>query len=224
MSQAGRPIRTFGRMRSRPLKPGRAALMAVLLPKLTVPMTPFEPLTLAPGVAEVWLEIGFGGGEHLAAQALERPGVLMIGAETFVDGVASLLRHVEAKALSNVRIHAGDARTLMAVLPPRSINRLFVLFPDPWPKARHRGRRLIQGPFVEEAARIMKPGALALFATDWADYAENMLTDLLTSPDFRWTAKSAQDWRDPPAGHTATRYQIKRLGDCAPIWLEFERI
>src|ERR1700683_4298731 len=109
MSQAGRPIRTFGRMRSRPLKPGRAALMAVLLPKLTVPMTPFEPLTLAPGVAEVWLEIGFGGGEHLAAQALERPGVLVIGAETFVDGVASLLRHVEAKALSNVRIHAGDA-------------------------------------------------------------------------------------------------------------------
>jgi tRNA (guanine-N7-)-methyltransferase len=198
--------------------------MATLLPKLAVPAMPFEPLTLAPGAAEVWLEIGFGGGEHLAAQALDRPGVLMIGAETFVDGVASLLRHVEAEALSNVRIHAGDGRTLMDMLPPASIDRLFVLFPDPWPKTRHRGRRLIQGLFVQEAARIMKPGARALFATDWADYAESMLADLLASPDFTWTAQSADDWRNPPAAHTATRYQIKRLGDCAPIWLEFERI
>jgi tRNA (guanine-N7-)-methyltransferase len=218
------PFRTFGRTRSRRLKPRRAALFDDLLPELAIPTEPFDPRLLGLATEEIWLEIGFGAGEHLAAAARARPDVMLLGAETFIDGVGSLLRYVEGLALQNVRIHAGDARDLMANLPPGSIDRLFVLFPDPWPKARHRKRRLVQTSFVLEAARILKPRARARIATDWADYAESILVELLSSPDFAWTAAAADDWRIAPADHFPTRYQTRQLGDCPPIWLDFKRI
>jgi tRNA (guanine-N7-)-methyltransferase len=195
-----------------------------LLPSLATPTTPFDPCDLAPGATEVWLEIGFGGGEHMAAQAARRPDVLMLGAEPFVNGVASALRHIEALGLVNVRLHAGDARELMAALPSSSLDRLFLLFPDPWPKARHHKRRLVQAAFVAEAARLMRPGALLSFATDWADYADHTLARFADCADFEWTARTADDWRTPPADHVATRYEAKRLGDCPPVWLEFKRL
>jgi tRNA (guanine-N7-)-methyltransferase len=223
MAEAPPPIRTFGRIRSRPVKARRAALLETLLPKIATPQVPFDPLALAPGAREVWLEIGFGGGEHLAAQAARRPDVLLLGAEPFVNGVAGALRHIDELHLTNVRLHAGDARDLMAVLPPESVQRLFLLFPDPWPKTRHHKRRLVAPAFIEEAARILVSGARLRFATDWADYANWTLARFLRSDSFRWTAESADDWRAPPADHVATRYEEKRLGDCAPVWLEFER-
>jgi tRNA (guanine-N7-)-methyltransferase len=198
--------------------------MSSLLPSLAVPAGPFDPAGLAPEAAEVWLEIGFGGGEHLAAQAARRPDVLLLGAEPFLNGVASALRHIEAGGLANVRLHAGDARELMAALPDACLHRLFVLFPDPWPKARHLKRRLIQGAFVAEAARLMKPGARLRFATDWADYADQALAVIGASPAFDWLATRADHWRLPPADHVTTRYEEKRLGDCAPIWLDFARL
>jgi tRNA (guanine-N7-)-methyltransferase len=218
------PLRTFGRTRSRAIKPRQAALMTSLLPDLAVPEGPFDPRTLMPEAKAVWLEIGFGGGEHLAAQAARRPDVLFLGAEPFLNGVASALRHVEAAGLANVRLHAGDARDLMAALPAASLDRLFVLFPDPWPKARHVKRRLIQPDFVAEAARLLTPGGRLRFATDWADYADQTLALFAASPAFTWTAERADDWRRPPADHVTTRYEEKRLGDCAPIWLEFARL
>jgi tRNA (guanine-N7-)-methyltransferase len=218
------PLRTFGRIRSRAIKPRQAALMTTLLPKVSVPAGSFDPQALMPGASEVWLEIGFGGGEHMAAQAARRPDVLFLGAEPFLNGVASALRHIEEGDLANVRLLGGDARDLMAALPDASLGRVFVLFPDPWPKARHVKRRLIQPAFVAEAARLMKPGARLRFATDWADYADQALITIGRSPDFRWLAQRADDWRQPPDDHVATRYEEKRLGDCAPIWLEFERI
>jgi tRNA (guanine-N7-)-methyltransferase len=221
------PLRTFGRTRSRAIKPRQAALLTSLLPGLSVPDGPFDPLGLAPeggaAWAEVWLEIGFGGGEHLAAQAARRPDVLILGAEPFRNGVASALRHLKAAGLTNVRLHAGDARDLMAALPDACLDRVFVLFPDPWPKARHAKRRLIQPAFLREAARVMKPGAVLRFATDWADYADHTLATVAASPDFAWTAARADDWRRPPPDHVTTRYEEKRLGDCPPIWLEFAR-
>lgn len=217
------PLRTFGRIRSRAIKPRQAALMASLLPSLTVPDGPFDPRELMPEANDVWLEIGFGGGEHMAAQAARRPDVLFLGAEPFQNGVASALRHIEAGRLTNVRLCPGDARDLMAALPDASLDRLFILFPDPWPKARHVKRRLIQPPFIAEAARLMTPGARLRFATDWTDYADQALFLIGRSPHFRWLAEAADDWRLPPADHIATRYEEKRLGDCAPIWLEFER-
>jgi tRNA (guanine-N7-)-methyltransferase len=224
MDPAHPPLRTFGRIRSRAIKPRQAALMATLLPKVSVPAGPFDPRALMPGASEVWLEIGFGGGEHMAAHAARRPDVLFLGAEPFLNGVASALRHIEEGDLANVRLLAGDARDLMAALPDASLGRVFILFPDPWPKARHVKRRLIQPGFVAHAARLMKPGARLRFATDWADYADQTLITIGRSPDFRWLAERADDWRQPPADHVATRYEEKRLGDCAPIWLEFERI
>ncbi len=211
-------------MTSRAIKPRQAALMTSLLPSLATPQGPFDPRVLAPGATEVWLEIGFGGGEHLAAQASRRPDVLILGAEPFLNGVASALRHIQALGLRNVRIHAGDARALMAAMPASCLDRLFLLFPDPWPKRRHAKRRLVQPDFIAAAARALKPGARLRFVTDWADYADWALALFQRSPAFAWTALVADDWRRAPPDHVPTRYEQKRLGDCPPIWLEFERL
>ena len=197
--------------------------METVLPALRLPTVPFDPRALPPAAAEIWLEIGFGGGEHMAAQAARRPDMLILGVEPFLNGVASAVRHIDEAKLANVRLHVGDARDLIARLPDTCLDRLFILFPDPWPKARHAKRRLVNAQFLIEAARVMKPGARLRFATDWADYANQVLR--LTDDDrsFRWLARTADDWRVPPDDHITTRYQQKRLGDCAPLWLEFER-
>ncbi|MCA4916543.1 MAG: tRNA (guanosine(46)-N7)-methyltransferase TrmB, partial [Phenylobacterium sp.] len=153
------PLRSFGRIRSRTLKPRQASLMETLLPSLRLPAEgPVDPMRLAPGAREAWLEIGFGGGEHMAAQAAAHPDIVILGAEPFLNGVASALRHVEEMGLRNVRIHDGDARDLMARLPDAGLDRIFVLFPDPWQKARHHKRRLVSPAFAAEAARLLRPG------------------------------------------------------------------
>ena len=189
-----------------------------------MPEAPFDPRAMMPGAREVWLEIGFGGGEHLATQAANVPDVLVLGAEPFINGVASALRHIEEAELGNIRLHAGDARDLMGRLPDASLARIFILFPDPWPKVRHRKRRLFDAAFLVEAARLLAPGGRLRFATDWADYADQALAAVAADPRWLWTAEAADDWRRAPADHVATRYEAKRLGDCAPIWLEFERL
>ena len=217
-------MRTFGRTRSRAIKPRQAALMDTVLPAIALPEAPFDPRDLAADAREVWLEIGFGGGEHLAARAAGRPDVLLLGVEPFLNGVASALRHIDEQGLDNVRLHVGDARDLMARLPDASLDRLFILFPDPWPKLRHRKRRLVDAVFVAESARLLKPGATLRFATDWADYADQALALFAASEAFEWLAEASDDWRRAPADHITTRYEEKRLGDCAPIWLDFKRL
>jgi tRNA (guanine-N7-)-methyltransferase len=216
-------LRTFGRVQSRALKPRQAALMATLLPRLALPEGPLDPRVIMPSAAAVWLEAGFGAGEHLATQAARHPDTLFLGAEPFVNGIAACLAHLDDAKLANVRLRHGDVRDLAQRLPDASVDRLYVLFPDPWPKTRHKKRRLIQAEFVVEAARVLKPGGRLRFATDWADYADWTLERFGASPAFRWTAERAGDWRAPWADHVTTRYEAKRLGDCAPIWLEFER-
>jgi tRNA (guanine-N7-)-methyltransferase len=218
------PIRSFGRVKARPIKPRQADLLTTLLPRLAAPEQPFDPRTLAPGASEVWLEIGFGGGEHMAEQAARRPDVLLIGAEPFVNGMASGLRHLDERGLTNVRLHLGDARDLIARLPDASLDRVFILFPDPWPKARHHKRRLIQDEVIAELGRVLRPGGRLRFVTDWEDYAAWTLERFGRSASFAWTAERAADWRDAPADHVTTRYETKRLGDCAPVFLAFERI
>ena len=216
-----RPLRSYGRLKARPLKPRQAGLLDDLLPALALPL---DRTFVPPPGRELWLEIGFGGGEHLAEQAARRPDVLFLGAEPFVNGVASAVRHVHERGLENVRVHQGDARDLLAALPDASVARAFILFPDPWPKARHHKRRLIEPGFVADLGRVLRPGASLRFATDWRDYAAWTLERMSKSPVFEWTALRADDWRRPPADHVTTRYEAKRLGDCAPVFLEFVRV
>jgi tRNA (guanine-N7-)-methyltransferase len=221
-----RPLRSFGRIKARPIKPRQAALMETLLPRIAVPdpkAGPVNPQTLMPNAAEVWLEIGFGGGEHMAAQAARRPDVLVIGCEPFLNGVASALRHVEEGGLENVRIHADDARDLVDALPDASVDRVLILFPDPWHKARHNKRRLLQDETAQAFARILKPGGTLRFVTDWRDYAEWTLERLERTPGLERIGAADQDWFVPPADHVVTRYEEKRLGDTAPIFLEYRR-
>ena len=164
------PLRSFGRIRSRTLKPRQAALFDSLLPEIAVPdpeAGPIDPAALMPGAKEVWLEIGFGGGEHLAEQARRNPSALMIGCEPFLNGVGSALRHIEEGGLKNVRLHADDARAVMRALPDGSLQRVMILFPDPWPKARHNKRRFVQPETAAEIARLLKVGGRVRFVTDW---------------------------------------------------------
>jgi tRNA (guanine-N7-)-methyltransferase len=226
MSDAHPPLRSFGRTKSRVIKPRQAGLLDSLLPKIALPdpaAGPIDPRALMPDAAEVWLEIGFGGGEHMAAQAARRPDVLVLGAEPFLNGAASALRYIDDQTLENVLLHVGDARDVAAALPDASLDRLFILFPDPWPKARHNKRRLVQAATIADWARVLKPGGRLRFATDWADYGEWTLQRFLESSTFRWTAERADDWRTPPPDHITTRYEMKRLGDVEPVFLDFER-
>jgi tRNA (guanine-N7-)-methyltransferase len=216
-------LRSYGRTKSRPIKPRQAALLETLLPRIAIPEGRIDPAVLMPDAREVWLEIGFGGGEHMAAQAALRSSVLVLGAEPFLNGVASALRHIDEAGLKNVRLREGDARQLLLDLPDACLTWVFILFPDPWPKTRHHKRRLIQTDVIAELARTMKPGARLRFATDWADYADWTLAKLTSSSEFRWLAERADDWRTPPVDHVTTRYEQKRLGDCAPVFLDFER-
>jgi tRNA (guanine-N7-)-methyltransferase len=220
-----RPVtRTYGRIKARPIKPRQSALFETLLPKIRTPEGPLDPAALAPDARETWLEIGFGGGEHLAAQAARHPEALLIGAEPFLNGAASALRHIDEQQLSNVRLHIGDGRDVLAALPDASLDRLFILFPDPWPKSRHHKRRLIQPDVLAQIVRVLRIGGQLRFATDWAAYADWTLERALKTPGLRWTARRAADWTTPPVDHVTTRYELKRLGDCAPIFLEFERV
>ena len=181
------------------------------------------PNPLPPRGGGVVLEIGFGGGEHLVGQAVAHPSTRFIGVEPFVNGVASCLRHIEEANAQNIRLHNGDARDVIARLPDASLNLVYILFPDPWPKTRHHKRRLIQAEFLGELARVMKSGAELRFATDWANYAAWTLQHVTRHPGFAWTAESSADWRSAWPGHVQTRYETKKLGDCAPIWLRFVR-
>ena len=221
------PLRSFGRIKSRAIKPAQAALIDTLLPNIQIRFSDVgkvEPDKDFKGFQDVWLEIGFGGGEHLAGQAASHPGVLLLGAEPFLNGAASALRHVDEQALTNVRLHIGDALDLMSGLADATISRVFILFPDPWPKARHHKRRLVSSAFVAELARIVRKGGTVSFATDWADYANEALLTFMSDSAFSWRAEGPSDWRDPPSDHVTTRYQQKKLGDVAPVFLNFERL
>jgi tRNA (guanine-N7-)-methyltransferase len=223
MSDAHPQLRAYGRIKTRTIKPRQAALMEDLLPRLRPPAGPFDPRALAPEAIEAWLEVGFGGGEHMVGQAARHPDVLILGAEPFQNGVASALRHIDEQAVANVRVHDGDVRELLSLMPAGSLARAFILFPDPWPKTRHHKRRLVQADTVAQLARLLRPGGRLRFASDVAHYVDWALEKILANPAFAWTAERADDWRTPPADHLTTRYEEKRLGDCAPVFLDFVR-
>ena len=199
-----------GRKRGRPLNPGRRRALETAVPALRLPEGPIRPETLFGFEPDdLWLEIGFGAGEHLAWQARRHPRIGFIGAEPYIAGVASLAARAEEDGLGNLRIHDGDATEALDRLPDGALGRVFVLFPDPWPKVRHWRRRIVDRPVLDRLARTMRPGAELRLATDHEGYLEWMLVRLLAHPAFCWIARSADDWRRRPPDWPETRYEAK---------------
>ncbi|HET7851680.1 MAG TPA: tRNA (guanosine(46)-N7)-methyltransferase TrmB [Methyloceanibacter sp.] len=228
-SQHADRLRSYGRRKARPLSERKDRLLNELLPTLRLPLQEPAPRPLArlfaQPVDEVWLEIGFGSGEHLIWQAEHHPQVGLIGCEPFINGVASLLGKIETLHLATVRIHDGDARDVLAWLPPQSISRIFVLFPDPWPKKRHQKRRLVSPEAVADFARVLRQGGEFRFASDNADYAGEALLTMLASKAFTWAAEGPKYWRERPLDWPETRYERKALSaGTKPAYLSFVRL
>jgi tRNA (guanine-N7-)-methyltransferase len=218
----------FGRRKGHKLRSRQVDLMATLLPRLALTLDQPPPSRLVqmfPRPAEaVRLEIGFGGGEHLIAQACAHPATGFIGCEPFVNGMAKILASIDAGAIDNIRLYAGDAVDLLAWLPDASLDEVDLLYPDPWPKRRHWKRRFVQDRTVAMLGRVLRPGGLFRFATDIPDYAAWTLERLMRAPDFSWTAECADDWRKPWAGFHGTRYEAKAKREGrTPCYLEFRR-
>src|SRR5947208_12694597 len=218
----------FGRRIGHPLRARQAELFSSLLPRLALDLSAPAPNDLASLfpmlVEDVRLEIGFGGAEHLIAQAQAHPHTGFIGCEPFVNGMAKALVAIDELGLANIRLHHGDAVELLAWLPPHGLSRVDLLYPDPWPKRRHWKRRFVSDENVAALARVIASGGEFRFATDWANYAEWTLARLSRSRDFAWTAERADDWRKPWADFGGTRYEGKAVREGrAPTYLTFRR-
>jgi tRNA (guanine-N7-)-methyltransferase len=206
-------LRSFGRRRGRKASPRQAALMSEVLPRVALDLSAPSG-RLAGGESEgankdVFLEIGFGGGEHLVWQARHHRDAMLIGCEPFEDGVMKVLDAIQSGPLDNIRIHMGDARDVLRWLPDASVARAFVLFPDPWPKRKHQKRRLVNTQTLALLARVLKPGAELRFGTDIGDYARSALEAFQSEPRFRWLADRPADWRVRPDDWPETRYEAK---------------
>ena len=219
--------RFYGRRKGKALKAGRELLLETLLPRLRIeaPTGPLDPKTLfAHAPRQIWLEIGFGSGEHLAAQAAAEPGVGFIGAEVFLNGVASLLRYVDTQNLKNVRVYDNDVRAMLPHLPDASLGRVSLLFPDPWPKTRHAKRRFVGPAMLAEVSRVLADGGEFRVATDHPVYARWTLMHAPQHPDFTWAVTGPDDWRVRPADSAPTRYEQKAIAaGRAPMFLRFFR-
>lgn len=207
--------RLYGRRTGHKLRKGQAALVENTLAGITVPDTGgLDAMALFGDDRPLWLEIGFGRGEHMAAQATANPDIGIIGAEPFLDGVVGALLEVETQALTNVRLHNGDALDIIDRLPDASIDRVFLLHPDPWPKFRHAKRRFVNPGPLAMLARVVKLGGELRLGTDHPVYCRWALAQLQQSPDWEWQVSGPGDWQVRPADWPPTRYEAKarRLG------------
>jgi len=226
------PRRNFyGRLKGKHLRPSQQAYLAEDLAAYSPGAVDHAanpgrtPLDLAAlfGGRPVWLEVGFGGGEHMVHQAALHPGVGIIGCEPYINGVAMLLGKLRSAAVDNVRIHPGDVRDLFDVLPSESLDKAFVLYPDPWPKKRHHRRRFVTPEYLDPLADRMKPGAELRIATDIADYVRQALEEVPRA-GFDWLAETPADWRQPWADWISTRYEQKAIREGRPAhYLTFRR-
>lgn len=184
-----------------------------------------EQINLKPrfGDRPVWLEIGFGGGEHLVHQAACNPDVGIIGCEPYINGVAMLLGKIRAAGVENLAVHPGDARDLFDVLSPGSVKKAFLLYPDPWPKKRHHRRRFVNPEFLAPLNRVLAPGAELRVATDIPDYVRQTLIEV-PKMGFEWLAEGPQDWRVPWSDWISTRYEQKALREGrTPHYMTFQK-
>ena len=215
MTTAPPARRLYGRRLGRPLKVARADVIDTLLPRLAIP----ESGALDPAALfgcqpdELWLEIGFGNGEHIAGLLRRDPGLYMLAAEPFINGMAAFLKDIkdEPEIQNRVRVRMDDARPLVETLPDACLDGIYVLNPDPWPKLRHHKRRIISQENLTGFARVMKPGARLVMATDVDGLAEWMVTEASRHPAFAWTAAGKADWQAAPADWLPTRYEQKGI-------------
>ena len=215
--------RFFGRRKGRPLRASMKRLLDESLPKIIFdPMQKIEHQFGRHG--DYYLEIGFGGGEFLASLAVSRPECNFIGAEPFINGVASLLRHVDEKQLENIRIWPDDVRLILPTIGLGSLAGAFIMFPDPWPKRRHAERRILQLTLLDQLANIIRPGGNLTLASDDPVAKSWLLLGAMSHSDFVWTARHPDDWRKLPKGLSETRYMKKaeRAGR-RPSWFQFRR-
>jgi tRNA (guanine-N7-)-methyltransferase len=227
MTDTGRPGAFYGRRKGKRLRKEQENLVATLLPRLRLPAEgPVDLNRLFPAGegAPAILEIGFGGGERLSAEARAHPETRFIGCEPFVNGMAKLLAVVAREGLGNVRLWDGDAAALLPRLPEASLDTVYLLYPDPWPKRRQRKRRFLSDEALLAFARVLKSGGELRFATDIDDYAGWALARVLRSEHYDWTAERSDDWRRPWPGWPGTRYEAKALQDGRrPSYLTFRR-
>lgn len=218
----------FGRRKGKPLRPGEERLLAEELPRRAINLDhlPDDLRALFPcPVREVRLEIGFGSGEHLIAAALRERDVGFIGAEPFINGVAKCLARIASDDIHTIRLWPDDVRLLLDRLPAGSLARVYLYYPDPWPKRRHWKRRFIVDDNLKRLARVLRVGGELRFATDWADYAAWTLSHTRRAPDFRWQASRANDWLEPWPDWVRTRYEAWAVGEGRrPSYLTFVRI
>ena len=219
----------FGRRKGHPLRARQIELFETLLPKLAPDLSKPAPADLralfTASLDQVRLEIGFGGAEHMIAQALANPRCGFIGSDGFENAIGKALVAIGDNDLNNVRLHFGDASELIDWLPEGALSRIDLLYPDPWPKRRHWKRRFIQDDSLARLARILKTGGELRFATDIADYAVYALARVMRSKDFIWTAESADDWRKPWDGFSRTRYETKAIREGrTPAYFIFRKI
>ena len=216
----------YGRSRGKSLRAGQKDLLAEALPLFSIGMEDLtEGRAFVRTPREVWLEIGFGAGEHLIEQAKANPEVGIVGCDPFLNGIVAALAGLKREDISNVRLRRGDAQAVIKTAPDAFFSRVFVLYPDPWPKRRHHKRRLIARGVIDSLARVMRPGAELRFATDIDDYAGWTLARFLASPHFRWAAAQADDWRRPWPEWRPTRYEAKaRFENRGSVYLTFVRL
>jgi tRNA (guanine-N7-)-methyltransferase len=229
---SGAPWRNFyGRRHGKTLRDSHRSFLETDLGPLSPGAVSWEenperrPLDLPAlfGGREVWVEVGFGGGEHMVHQAQRNPQVGLIGAEPFMNAVAMLLGRIREAGVDNIRVHPGDARDLFDVLPEASVAKAFLLYPDPWPKARHHRRRFVTPEHLGPLARVLKPGAEFRVATDIPDYVRQTL-EVVPRCGFEWTAEGPEDWRRPWDDWLSTRYEQKALREGrVPHYLTFRR-
>lgn len=217
---------SFGRRLGRKLTVEQQKLLGVYLPEVEMKLSEnqhlIKPADYFGNDRPLWLEIGFGGGEHLLHLALRHPQVNFIGGEPFYNGVVKLLREMQKRDVSNIRVVADDIRPIMQALPDGSLERIYILFPDPWPKTRHHKRRIINHRFLDEVVRLLPQGGELRLATDHVDYSVWMLEHLLARPEFDWSVHSYQSWQHFPEDWIETRYEKKtRQQGRSPVYLIF---
>lgn len=220
----------FGRRSGKRLHRGQQTLFDTLLPGLDIPLPDsgqISPSALFdPAPARLAIEIGYGGGEHLARKAQENPATGFIGCEVFTGGIGKLLKSIAADDLKNIRLFTEDAYDLLTRLEPESLDEAYLLYPDPWPKTRHHKRRFISPTTLGALAKALKPGARFHFATDIEDYANWTLAHILRHPEFTWPVTDPGAWHQPYPGWQPTRYEQKarKEGRLKSFYFTFQRV